>query len=151
VAREDAPDGLRRLAAVLPAGADATTIGKRLKLSTQESVRLAVMLAPEPTLDLGGGPRAWRAAIYRLGGGLFADRLLLAVDTPGDWRAALDVARHWTPPDLPVGGADALKLGLRPGRRVGALLEEVERWWIDGDFTADRTACLAELERRVHG
>ncbi len=150
IAREDGVDGLRRLAAVLPVGADATAIGKRLKLSTQESMRLAVMLAREPAIDLGSGPRAWRAAIYRLGGGLFADRLLLAVDVPGDWRAALGVARHWTPPELPVGGADALKLGLSPGRRVGALLEEVEQWWIDGDFAADRAGCLAELERRAH-
>ena len=27
------------------------------------------------------------------------------------------------------------------------LIEAVERWWIDGDFAADRAACLAELER----
>ena len=25
--------------------------------------------------------------------------------------------------------------------------EAVEEWWIAGDFTADRAACLAELER----
>ena len=56
-------------------------------------------------------------------------------------------ARTWTPPELPVSGGDALKLGLRPGPKVGALIEAVERWWIDGDFAADRAACLAELER----
>src|SRR5216684_8183850 len=43
--REDIPDPLRRLAAILSPQADATTIGKRLKLSTQEALRLAVMLA----------------------------------------------------------------------------------------------------------
>ena len=43
----------------------------------------------------------------------------------------------------------ALKLGLKPGPRVGALIEAVEQWWIAGDFTADRAACLAELERLV--
>ena len=59
----------------------------------------------------------------------------------------MKLAREWTPPELPVGGADALKLGLKPGPKVGALLEAVERWWIEGDFTADRAACLAELER----
>ena len=53
-------------------------------------------------------------------------------------------------PSLPVSGADALKLGLKPGPQVGALLEAVERWWIDTDFSADRAACLAELKRRVH-
>ena len=78
-----------------------------------------------------------------------ADRLLLAIDAPGDWRAALAMARAWTPPELPVSGGDALSLGLKPGPKVGALLDAVERWWIDGDFAADRVACLAELERLV--
>ena len=147
VAREDRPDSLRRFASVLPVGTDATQIGKRLKLSTQEALRLEVMLAPQPAIDIAGGPAAWRAGIYQLGQVLYADRLLLAIDTPGDWRAALDMARAWTPPELPVGGRDALALGLAPGPQVGKLMEAVERWWIEGDFSADRAACLAELER----
>lgn len=140
-------DGLRRLAALLSADAGAATIGKRLRLSTQETLRLEIMLAREPALDLAGGARAWRAGLYRLGKALYIDRLLLAVDAPGDWRAALGFARGWRAPELPVGGADLLRLGLAPGRRIGALLEAVERWWIEGDFAADRAACLAELER----
>jgi poly(A) polymerase len=147
IAREDSPDPLRRLASVLPVDADATAIGKRLKLSTQEALRLEVMLAAEPAIDAAGGPPAWRAGIYRLGNGLYADRLLLAIDAPGDWRAALALARAWVPPELPVSGRDALALGLKPGPQVGRLIEGVERWWIEGDFTADRAACLAELER----
>lgn len=146
VAREPTPDGLRRLAAILPRGTDAVTIGKRLKLSTQESLRLGVMLAREPVIDLRGGPKAWRAGIYRLGNRLYADRLLLAVDMPGDWRAALALARDWTPPELPVSGGDALRLGLAPGPTVGALMSAVEDWWVAGDFVADRAACLARLE-----
>jgi poly(A) polymerase len=59
------------------------------------------------------------------------------------------MARTWAPPELPVSGSDALKLGLKPGPRVGALIEAVERWWIDGDFASDRAACLAELEKQV--
>jgi len=149
ISREDRPDALRRLASILPQGADATAIGKRLKLSTQDSLRLEVMLAPEPAIDVAAGPKAWRAQIYGLGNGLYADRLLLATTTAGDWKAALAAARGWTPPELPLSGGDALKLGLKPGPKVGALIEEVERWWIDGDFAADRPACLAELERRV--
>ncbi|MBS0526473.1 MAG: CCA tRNA nucleotidyltransferase [Proteobacteria bacterium] len=149
--REDQPDGLRRLAAILRADADPVAIGKRLRLSTQEALRLEVMLAREPAMDIAGGERAWRAGIYRLGNGLYADRLLLAIDAPGDWRAALALARRWTPPELPVSGGDALKLGLEPGPKVGALIAAVERWWIDGDFAADRAACLAELERLTRG
>jgi poly(A) polymerase len=149
MAREDKPDGLRRLAAILPSDANAVAIGKRLKLSTQESLRLEVMLAREPAMDIADGPRAWRAGIYRLGNSLYIDRLLLAIDAPGDWRAALATARRWMPPELPVSGGDALRLGLRPGPQIGRLIDSVERWWIEGDFSADRDACLAELERLV--
>jgi poly(A) polymerase len=147
IGRETAPDGLRRLAAVLESDADATAIGKRLKLSTQQALRLEIMLAAEPAMDVAAGAPAWRAQIYRLGTGLYIDRLLLAVEVAGDWRAALALAQSWTPPELPVSGGDALKLGLKPGPKVGALLDQVERWWIAGDFAADRDACLAELER----
>ena len=140
VDREETPDAIRRLAAVLPADADATAIGKRLKLSTQESLRLGLMLDAEPAV----GVRP-RAELYRLGKTTFVDRVLLAA--PENWRAALKLAEQWTPPDLPVSGGDALKLGLKPGPKVGALIDAVERWWIDGDFKADRAQCLAELER----
>jgi poly(A) polymerase len=145
--REEWPDPVRRLAAVLPGDADATAIGKRLKLSTQQALRLSVMLAHEPVIDIAGGPKAWRADIYRLGTNLYIDRLLLAVDSAGDWRGALRFARAWTPPELPVSGGDALKLGLAPGPKIGALIEEVERWWVGRDFTDGRAGCLAELER----
>ena len=50
-AREEKADALRRLAAILPVDADATAIGKRLKLSTQESVRLQLMLDPANAID----------------------------------------------------------------------------------------------------
>ena len=139
VEREDAPDPLRRLAAILVP--PATAAARRLKLSTQDSLRLQLMLEPA----VPNTRETLHAAIYRLGTSLFIDRLLL--EAPADWRAALAEARRWTPPQLPVGGGDALALGLKAGPKVGALLEAVERWWIDGDFSADRAACLAELKR----
>jgi poly(A) polymerase len=146
IAREERPDALRRLAAVLSLTANATVIGKRLRLSTQDTLRLQVMLEPVP-------PEAsnLRVLLYRLGPTLFVDRLLLEGDALGDWRQGLALARSWAPPSLPVGGADALKLGLKPGPEVGRLLEAVERWWIEGDFQAGRDACLAKLQQLAHG
>ncbi len=140
IERDRASDPLRRLASVLPPDADATKIGKRLKLSTQDSLRLGLMLERVP--PVGVRPRA---ELYRLGKTTFVDRLLL--EAPAAWREALKLAEEWAPPELPVSGADALKLGLKPGPKVGALIDAVERWWIDGDFKADRAACIAELER----
>ncbi len=140
ITREAESDGLRRLAAVLEDDADATAIGKRLKLSTQQALRLDLMAAPESAVGL-----HLRADLYRLGKTVFVDRVLL--QAPDNWREALKLAEEWTPPELPVSGGDALKLGLKPGPKVGALLETVERWWIAGDFAADRADCLNELER----
>jgi poly(A) polymerase len=137
--REDTPDALRRLAAIV--SPPATAVAKRLKLSTQQSLRLHLMLEPAAAGDLLNR----RAALYRMGTSLFIDRVLL--EGPDDWRAALALARSWTPPELPINGADALALGLKPGPQLGALLDAVERWWIAGDFSADRAACLAELKR----
>jgi poly(A) polymerase len=134
-------DPLRRLAAILPADTNATAIGKRLKLSTQDGVRLQMLLDPGNAIDATN----LRASLHRLGTKLFVDRTLL--DGFSSWQDALALARRWTPPELPVSGADALALGLKPGPKVGALLEAVERWWIAGDFAADRAACLAELKR----
>jgi poly(A) polymerase len=142
MAREDSPDALRRLAAGLSGGSDVGKIGKRLRLSTQQTLRLGLMLEREPVI--GVNPRA---ELYRLGKTVFVDRVLL--EAPAGWREAVKLAGNWTPPELPVGGADALKFGMRPGPKVGELLADLERWWIAGDFKADRAACLAELERLV--
>jgi poly(A) polymerase len=142
LSREKQPDAIRRLAAVLPEQVDTNKIGKRLKLSTQEILRLGLMFEREPPVGM-----RLRAEIYRLGKTTFIDRVLLEV--PDNWREALALAEQWTPPKLPVGGDDVLKLGLVPGPKVGELLEQVERWWIEGDFGADRAACLAELKRLV--
>jgi poly(A) polymerase len=141
IAREDRPDRLRRLAAIV----SSPDAAKRLKLSTQDSLRLQLMLEPSSAVS---GDQSFRAQCYRLGTTLFVDRVLL--DAPPGWPEALALARGWTPPQLPVSGADALALGLKPGPQVGDLLEAVERWWIEGDFSADREACLAELKRLAH-
>lgn len=145
-----AVDGLRRLASIISADADATAIGKRLRLSTQESLRLTVMLSPDPAPDIASGPQTVRRQIYHTGGALYVDRLMrLPEARDANWTAAFRLATGWTPPELPISGRDALGRGVRAGRRVGALVSAVEQWWIERDFAPDRTACLAELQRRI--
>ena len=148
-----AVDSLRRLAAILRAGTDAGAIAERLKLSRREASRLAALMAAGDTIDLAGGPVAWRRAIHAFCNARFIDRLLLQVarggSETGPWREAHALAEEWKAPRLPVGGDDVLARGVRPGAAVGALLGAVERWWIAGDFQADREACLVELQREV--
>jgi poly(A) polymerase len=84
----------------------------------------------------------------------YRDRALIAwaetsdVSAQDDWRALLAIA-DWQPPVFPIRAQDALDRGAVPGPALGALLQALERWWIAGDFKADRRACLAELAARL--
>jgi poly(A) polymerase len=147
-------DPVRRLAAVLGAGADVGALARRLRLSNRDRARLAALAAPEPAGILLGDVRAWRRLLYRHGAGTIADRALIeAATTAAPDRAALGrllaVARAYDRPRLPVDGRDAAALGVPEGAAIGRLLAAVETWWIDGDFRANREGALAELARRA--
>ncbi len=120
-----APDGLRRLVALLPADPQAAErIAARLKLSNRARKRLA--LAADRDLD--GAPRA---LAYWIGLEGALDRLLLA----GRPAAAASVA-GWSVPSLPVGGGELIKRGLKPGPAVAATLKRIERRWVEEGFPA---------------
>ena len=50
-------------------------------------------------------------------------------------------------PRFPLSGADLVRLGMRPGRALGAELDRLEQLWIESGFTLDRDALLANAER----
>jgi len=153
------PDALRRLAALARTPrSDAPAIAARLRLSNAERDRLATLTAPAialaPTMDA----RERRRAFHQLGGAAARDLALLAwagelAETPHPpkgrndaWTALVGEASAWTPRAFPLKGRDALALGIPAGARVGEVLAEVERWWIEGDFRAGREECLARLK-----
>jgi poly(A) polymerase len=149
-------DPLLRLAALFhepwPTPGRGERLALRLRLSVAECRRLEAALgeaAPpldEPPEDL---KRRW----YReVGTASWRDRFLLAAAAQGlgpeAVAAPLALARNWTRPEFPVGGRDALALGMRPGPQVGTLLRAVEAWWLGQGMRPDRNACLAELSAR---
>jgi poly(A) polymerase len=145
---------IRRLGAMLEDPAAALDVAARLRLSNAMRDRLAGALgvpAPRPLLD----GQARRALRYTLGADCFRDRALLAwaceeAASPADtaWHALVALA-DWQPPRFPLRAKDALDRGMRAGPALGVLMRELERWWIDGDFHAERRAALAELKRRL--
>jgi poly(A) polymerase len=142
----DPGDWLRRLAALAPSA----TVADRLKLSNAERERFTAMLCETPRVDDHADPSALRRALYRLGGPLVRDRILLAWAKADDaqippWRALLDASETWTPKTLPVSGRDVLDLGLAPGPDVGRLLATVEAWWIGAGFAPSRDEALSHL------
>jgi poly(A) polymerase len=130
------PDGLRRLAALLPPDpALAADMAARLRLSNFERSRL---VADAETSALPVNPRA---LAYRIGVAAARDRLLLA-GGPGT-AAALGLLLDWEKPRLPVSGRDLIALGVAPGPAVSRLLARVEAAWIAAGFPDDRDEVLA--------
>jgi poly(A) polymerase len=144
----------RRLAALLESEAAANAVAGRFHLSNALRDRILQALA-EPAPNPALAEKARRALRYRLPAAAFRDRALLAwagdAAAPANdaaWRD-LVASADWEPPSLPIRAQDALKLGAVPGPALGDLMRAMERWWIESDFTADRTACLAELKQKM--
>jgi len=130
-----APDGLRRLAALLPESADvADTIGGRLRLSKAERKRLV--------LATGATGSSARALAYEIGTELAVDRLLLH----GDAEAARAIA-DWPPPRFPLTGGALIALGLTPGPVVAMTLRAIEQDWVAAGFPGE--AALAEMATKA--
>ncbi len=145
----DQRSALRRLASLVPAPADAASLGAlslALRLSNSEQARLRAMAVGQDELDAA----VLRGALYRDGAETTRDRVLLGAARRRDdagLSAALAMIATWPVPRLPVAGADLLARGIAAGPQVGTLLAAVEAWWLARDFAPDRAACLAELDR----
>lgn len=132
--REDAagvaPEGLRRLAALLPPDPEgAAAVAARLRLSKKALKRL-VSAASRSSSDAGD----LRALAYRLGREEAIDRLLLGDE---DAAAAIAQLQHWEKPKLAVGGGDLVAMGLKAGPVVAETLKAVEREWCARGFPDD--------------
>lgn len=148
-----------RLAALLDGGAvAANALADRLRLSNDERAQLTALSEPPADLDPSLKMDERRRLMYRLGAERYSDSAFLAwaeagghAPSKGDertWRKLAQLPQMWSPPEFPLRGRDALALGMAPGPEVGRILAAVEAWWIDGDFAAGRTECLAELKSR---
>ncbi len=148
-----------RLAAMIPQDVKTAELAaERLRLSNAQRDRLAAAVGSEPRMVSWMSPRQLRRAVYRLGKGVFADRVKLAwagsanrKSAEPQWRALLALAESWERPEFPVGGEDAKAACLPAGPQVGQALREVEEWWIDEDFPAQRELVLDRLTRVAEG
>ena len=126
-AAEVAPDGLRRLAALLPRKESvADDIAVRLRLSNKARKRLACAASD----DLGISPQA---LAYRVGAECAVDRLLLA-GRPADAGAI----KGWHRPRLPISGGQLIRRGLPEGPVVALTLRSIEDRWLKAGFPAGR-------------
>ncbi|HEV8026505.1 MAG TPA: CCA tRNA nucleotidyltransferase [Stellaceae bacterium] len=148
---EPTPDPLRRLGALV--AGDVAQLAERLRLSNEQRDRLTALAQPPWPIDLAGDDAVQRRAVYHLGVERYRDLVLLRAAETGEIErvaALLALAESACPPPFPLKGRDVTALGVPPGPEVGRLLAAVEAWWEEGDFRADRAACLAEVARRVN-
>jgi poly(A) polymerase len=153
-----AADPMARLAALLPDEPDvARALARRLKLSNEERARLVAALDPSMRVVSYLSMREVRRALYLMGPERFADRVKLAWAEGGpekaapQWQALLAMAKTWVRPRLPLTGDDIVAAGVPSGPRVGAVMREIEAWWIDCDFTDDRLSIVERLKAVAQG
>lgn len=149
-------DAMTRVAAALPDQESAKALARRLKLSNEERDRLVFALGDEVKITSYMSLRDMRRAIYRIGNEAFRDRVMLAWAGAGGekaqaWRALVAHAQMWTPPKLPLSGDEVMAAGVAAGPKVGAVMREVEEWWIDADFPDDKLSVIERLKAVAQG
>lgn len=147
-----------RLAALLPDDpAVGAQVAEALRLSNAQRDRLVAALGSDPRIVSWMSPREVRRAVYRLGTDVFCDRVLLAwarIDHPSatpQWRGLLPMAQSWTRPIFPLTGDQIIAAGVPKGPLVGAVMREVEEWWIDHDFLDDPLSMVERLKAVAQG
>lgn len=147
-----------RLAALLPDDPGIVEqAAQRLRLANALRDRLVAAAGATPRIVSWMSPREARRAIYALGVATFCDRVRLAwaaadrSAATSQWRGLLAIAQTWTPPVFPLTGEAVMKAGVPQGPLVGAVMREVETWWVDQDFIEDRFSLIERLKSVVQG
>ena len=151
-ATETAPDYLRRLAAIVDLDeVGARALAARLKFSNADRDQLCRLCDPVVRPDPGVGLKQNRVALYRLGAEIFNELVLVgaAQNSDQDWLSLYSLPNTNSIPPFYITGQDVVDLGVPAGSEIGDLLEQVENWWIAGDFVADREVCLEYLQSLV--
>ncbi|EJW21618.1 hypothetical protein IMCC14465_14140 [alpha proteobacterium IMCC14465] len=149
-------DTLLRLAALCPDNkAVVNQLSEKLRLSKKQTQRLtgALDASHQPVCYMSA--RDMRRMLYVLGREAFIDRcfLIWAMDEKTNnavqWRALIAMATSWAKPDFPLTGAMMKTAGVPEGPEMGRVSAEVERWWIDSDFTDDMFSIIERLKAVV--
>ncbi len=93
-----------------------------------------------------------RAKIYNTGKDNFNNLVRInwakdsKISNSVQWRALLAISESFELPFFPIKAQDLLTLGVPEGPLVSEILDEVESWWVDTDFTADKISLLERMK-----
>jgi poly(A) polymerase len=149
-------DPLRRLGALVDLDEEESlALAGRIRLSNVDKKRLVEMQTVDAKIVSYLSIRELRKLLYRLGNTTFSDLMMLrwAEDQKASngvqWRAMLAMADSWVRPEFPLEGREVMAAGVPEGPEVGRVMQEVEEWWIDSDFTDDRFSIIERLKAVV--
>lgn len=138
-------DPLPRLFSLIQDETKIDALCAQLRLSKVEKSRLENMrtlqnAAIQTITDI-------KKTIYKYGARAVRDALILRGETESI--AMLDVLEMTFKPRFPLNGSDLREKGIPSGPYYAQVLDEIEAWWVDGDFLGDRAACLKKLDETV--
>ncbi|MCC7260226.1 MAG: CCA tRNA nucleotidyltransferase [Alphaproteobacteria bacterium] len=132
-----------RVAALLLEPEDALRVAKRWKLSKAERKHLGELMEIEPLHAV--HPAHHHTRVMRVHGAAFyRDLLLLSAANDVAWDIApwIALSREFVAPVFPVKGDDLKKLGIAPGKEMGAVLMRLEHAWEESGYTLAKEALL---------
>ena len=92
-----------------------------------------------------------RAEIYKIGKDNFNNLVRInwardnKISNSIQWRALLAISESFQLPIFPIKAKDLLALGVPEGPLLGEILDDVESWWVDTDFTADKFSLFERM------
>ncbi|MDE1907193.1 MAG: CCA tRNA nucleotidyltransferase [Rhodospirillales bacterium] len=142
-----------RLAALLAKGAPVDPVlrlaaltdedlAARLRLSGAEAERLAGWRLPFVLKEGDDDAMLRRALADAPREVLIGQSWLWGGDGVG-WTALRERLAGMARPVFPLQGRDLVALGIEPGPRMGEILAEARRWWMEGGCVAGKAECLA--------
>jgi poly(A) polymerase len=143
--RAHRPNAIARLALLVQAMGSGT-LKSRWRLSNDELAEAeSILLAAKLLTDF-----QLNEAAYRFPAAL-ADAVEVAATLAG-WTeagksAVMQHLENLEVPRFPLSGGDLIQRGMRPGPKLGAELDRLEKKWIQSGFKLDRNALLASVER----
>lgn len=142
LARGGPDDAVLRLAALTK-----EDLAERLRLSKAEASRLQG-LRMEMGLRPGDDDDALRRALADEPADVLVGRSWLAGGGSA-WDGLRARLAAMARPVFPLQGRDIASLGVEAGPRVGAVLDAVRSWWLQGGCLAGREACLAQARLQL--
>ena len=147
-------DSIIRLALLIQKGKkQVIELCERWKLSNVHKKQLLDLIEPLMEINSRTNEKDYKRYLTKLGKEDFIKQLLFlwAKDERNDHimqcKSMLAMANTWKIPVFPIGGKDILALGVKPGERVGDLLERAYIIWEKSDYALTKKQLMEIIKK----